>query len=145
MAVTGALLGVLLLHLRYAVIKLPPAGFFVLKGEKKNPTKITGCFWKSPSVSSGPIPGAKSPSVPQLLFSFYVLTWPTEVCLVLHCILSTADGTAVLHWSVCWGTLNRVVLLTPAFVAPEHMFLLEPWSTSCGISNSNEQQTLTSC
>lgn len=33
-SVTSALLGVLLLHLRYAVIKLPPAVFLSLKGGK---------------------------------------------------------------------------------------------------------------
>lgn len=42
-SVMSALLGVLLLHLRYVGIKLPPAGFFVLKGEK-NPTQTTECF-----------------------------------------------------------------------------------------------------
>lgn len=36
-SVTSALLGVLLLHLRYFGIKLPPAVFLSLKGGKKKP------------------------------------------------------------------------------------------------------------
>lgn len=66
-----------LLHLRYVDIKLPPAGFLSLKRGKK-PTQTTECFWKSSSVSSGPVPGAKSSSVPQLLFCLLWLTWPQK-------------------------------------------------------------------
>lgn len=57
-----------LLHLRYVGIKLPPAGFLSLRRVKK-PTQITERFWKSSSVSSGPLWCAKS-SIPQLLFFF---------------------------------------------------------------------------
>lgn len=98
--------------------------FFGLKGGRVRKTRTAECFWKSPSVSSGPILGAKSPSVPQLLFSFHVLTWPTAMCLVLHYGLSAAYGTVVWDRFVCQRTLNEVILLRPAFVPSKHMFFL---------------------
>ena len=140
-SVMSALLGVLVLHLSLLVLKLPPAGFYTLK-EKKNPNTNYWLFMKESVCILRPNSRCQiSFCSAAAVFLLYVPTWPTGTCLVLHCILSAAYGTAVLDWFVCQGTLKKVIVLIPVLVASKCMFLLKPWSISCSISNSNEQQT----
>lgn len=87
--------GAQLLHLRYIGIKLPPAGFLSLKRVRKNQPKLLNV---SERVHLYPQAQSQVPSLllfPSRCFSS-VAHLATETCLLLHCVLSAAYGTAVL-------------------------------------------------
>lgn len=110
-SVTNALLGVLLLHLRYGGIKLPPAGIFVLKAGGGKQTKLLNVSEKAHLY-----PQAQFQMPNLLLFPsccFPSLSSPglqERACSCTTFLL--AYGTAVQDWFVCQGTLNKVIWLT---------------------------------